>query len=120
VFVSFDYDHDQDLKTLLVGQSRNANSPFEVEDWSVKEESATWRAEARSRIRRIVICGLHTHTASGVAAEVAMARAEKVNFALLRGRKDGWPRRPRGTSWYFDEIHPWKWEVLERLTQVRR
>ena len=29
VFVSFDYDHDRDLKDLLIGQARNENSPFE-------------------------------------------------------------------------------------------
>ena len=32
VFVSFDYDHDSDLKTLLVGQVRNPDSPFEIAD----------------------------------------------------------------------------------------
>jgi len=27
VFISFDYDHDLDLKNLLVGQARNDDSP---------------------------------------------------------------------------------------------
>lgn len=38
VFISFDYDHDSDLKTMLVGQAKNEDSPFEIDDWSVKEE----------------------------------------------------------------------------------
>lgn len=37
VFISFDYDNDLDLKTLLVGQARNSDSPFEVIDMSIKE-----------------------------------------------------------------------------------
>ena len=37
VFTSFDYDHDEDLRTLLVGQAKNPDSPFEMADWSVKE-----------------------------------------------------------------------------------
>ena len=36
VFTSFDYDHDLDIKTLLVGQSKLADSPFELADWSVR------------------------------------------------------------------------------------
>jgi hypothetical protein len=36
-FISFDYDHDSDLKTMLVGQARHADTPFEIADWSVKE-----------------------------------------------------------------------------------
>lgn len=36
-YISFDYDHDNDLKTLLVGQARNPDSPFEIVDMSIKE-----------------------------------------------------------------------------------
>ena len=27
-FISFDYDHDADLKAILVGQAKNTDSPF--------------------------------------------------------------------------------------------
>ena len=37
VFISFDYDNDSDLKTLLVGQAKNPDSPFEITDMSIKE-----------------------------------------------------------------------------------
>jgi hypothetical protein len=37
VFTSFDFDHDEDLRYLLVGQAKNPDSPFELGDWSVKE-----------------------------------------------------------------------------------
>ena len=34
-FISFDYDHDSDLKNLLVGQARNPDAPFEITDMSI-------------------------------------------------------------------------------------
>lgn len=50
VFISFDYDHDSDLKNLLVGQARNEDSPFEIADWSVKEElSGDWKQKVREK-----------------------------------------------------------------------
>ena len=51
ILTSFDYDHDDDLRTLLVGQSKNPDSPFEMADWSVKEAlSGDWKAKVRTRI----------------------------------------------------------------------
>jgi hypothetical protein len=124
VFVSFDYDHDVKLKNLLLGQSRHEESPFFIEDWSIKEASAAWRADARGRIRRsdlvLVICGHHTHEAVGVSAEIAIARDEDIRYYLLRGYKEGWVRRPQGTSWFFDELHPWTWKELKTITKVKK
>jgi len=123
VFVSFDYDHDLALKNLLVGQSRNDDSPFFIEDWSIKEETKAWKADARKRIRRsdvvIVICGRHTHRAVGVTAEIEIARDEEIRYCLLRGHKDGTVRRPKGTSWFFDELHPWTWKELQAMTKIK-
>ena len=64
-FISFDYDHDEDLKHLLVGQARHPGSPFEIADWSVKGHlPGYWQEAARQKIRRsdltIVICGDNT------------------------------------------------------------
>ena len=30
VFISFDFDHDDDLRNLLVGQAKHPNSPFNI------------------------------------------------------------------------------------------
>ncbi len=124
VYISYDYDHDQDLKNLLVGQSRNPDSPFFVEDHSIKVETAGWKADARKRITRsevmIVICGRYTHRATGVTAEIEIARDEDVRFYLLKGRKEGAMRRPKGTSWFFDELHPWTWNELQRMTSLKK
>jgi len=120
VFISFDYDNDRDLKTLLVGQAQLPDSPFFIEDHSIKIETKGWKADARKRIKRaqlvIVICGLQTHKAVGVAEEVKIARDENVRYFLLRGRKEGTIRRPQGTSWFGDDLHTWTWDNLRSMT----
>jgi len=62
VFTSFDFDHDEDLRNLLVGQAKNEDSPFELADWSLKDAlSGDWKKKVRERIRQvdqmIVMCG---------------------------------------------------------------
>jgi hypothetical protein len=115
VFASFDYDNDRFLKEALIQQSRRKDSPFAMADWSIKEESRSWRSEARSRIERadlvIVICGYQTHRATGVTKEIAIARDVGTRYVLLRGHKTGWVRRPSGT-WFWETIHDWTWENL--------
>lgn len=118
VFISFDYDHDSDLRVMLSGQGKRTGAPFAIADWSIKEESKTWKREARERIRRcdvvIVICGLYTRQAVGVSHEFAIAREEDKPVYLLKGRKKGWVRKPWGCFW--ETLHPWTQENLRRMT----
>jgi hypothetical protein len=119
VFVSFDFDHDEDLRNLLVGQARHSGSPFEVTDYSVREpEAGDWEAKIRVRIRLVsqvaVICGNHTDTATGVAAEVRIAREEEWPYFLLAGRASGINKRPT-TALASDKMYEWTWENLKRL-----
>lgn len=122
VFVSFDYDHDLALKNLFVGQAKHERTPFSIVDWSIKKESSDWRDRARSRIRRaeqvIVICGLHTHRAAGVAEEIKIARSEGTPYFLLRGRATGRVRKPQGTL--LQTVQPWTWPNVERLLAGQR
>ena len=103
-------------------QARKKDAPFAIADWSIKEESRGWKKEARERIRRsdvvIVICGLRTHQAVGVATEVAIAREAGRSFYLLRGRKGGWARKPGGTFW--ETMYPWTGENLRAMTTGKR
>ena len=92
VFISFDFDNDEDLKTLLVGQSKNPDSPFELADWSVKEAmTGDWKAKVRTRIRSVdqvmVLCGTYTDRASGVSAEVSIAQEEGKPCFLIAGHR---------------------------------
>ncbi len=118
VFISFDYDHDDDLRVMLVGQAKYEDSPFEIEDWSVKVESADWKDDARRRIKRseqvIVICGEHTDTATGVNAEIRIARDEEKPYFLLKGRAEETCTKPTAAR-DSDKIYKWTWENLKKL-----
>ena len=118
-FISFDYDHDSDLKALLVGQARNVDSPFEITDMSIKETiSNNWKNNARRRIKGcdvvIVICGHETNTATGVSAELKIAREEGVDYFLLNGRASGRCVKPT-TAKIDDKIYDWTWNNLKIL-----
>ncbi len=119
VFISFDYDHDLDLKNLLVGQSKNEDSPFDIADFSIKEAiSEDWKKKARTRIKGCavvaVICGEHTDTASGVSAEAKIAQEEEVDYFLLWGRKDKTCKKPKAVK-SSDKIYKWTWDNLKVL-----
>lgn len=118
VFISFDYDHDDDLRTLLVGQAKNEDSPFSIADWSIKEESSDWKEKARTRIKRvgqvIVICGKHTDTATGVNKEIRIARDEKTPYFLLAGYADGGNKKPTAAL-DSDKMYKWTWDNLKTL-----
>ncbi len=119
VFTSFDYDHDEDLRVMLVGQAKNPDTPFNLADWSVKEPlTGDWKEKIRARIRRVeqvvVICGEYTHTATGVAAELLIAQEENKPYFLLWGRKNKTCAKPT-TALPTDKIYNWTWENLKRL-----
>ena len=118
-FISFDFDHDEELRNALVGQAKNPDSPFQIADWSVHERFDTnWQTQVRDRIRRtdltIVICGEHTHTARGVAAELTITREEGKPYFLLWGRPKKTCHKPR-MAHKSDKIYQWTWDTLKNL-----
>ena len=123
-FISFDYDHDESVKHLLVGQAKNPDSPFSLADWSIKEAiSEDWKKKARSRIKAcdvvIVLCGEHTDTATGVSAEIKIAQEEKVAYFLLWAYSDKTCVKPKAAL-SGDKIYKWTWENLKSLIQGSR
>ena len=45
-FISFDFDHDNDLRNALVGQAKYPNSPFEIADASVRRHlRGDWKSK---------------------------------------------------------------------------
>ena len=123
-FISFDFDHDEELRDALVGQAKLPQSPFSIADWSVQEAMAgNWRAKVRGRIRRtdltIVICGEHTHSAKGVAAELTITQEEHRPYFLLRGRPQRTCTKPAG-AFASDKIYSWTWDNLRRLIAGER
>lgn len=124
VFISFDYDHDSDLKTMLIGQAKKTDSPFSITDMSIKETIiSNWKENARTRIKGcnvvVVLCGEKTNTAAGVSAELKIAQEEQVPYFLLKGRKAKncvKPIQARST----DKVYSWTWDNLKLLINGAR
>lgn len=123
-FISFDFDHDEELRDALVGQAKDSDSPFEIVDRSVRERfESNWKEQVRDRIRRtdltIVICGEHTDRAKGVAAELTITQEEGKPYFLLRGRPNKPCHKP-AMARSSDKIHEWKWDNLKKLIAGQR
>jgi hypothetical protein len=119
IFTAFDYDHDAALRVLLVGQSRHEDSPFEICDYSVKEPfTGDWKKKVRERIKKcqqmIVICGEHTHAATGVSHELEIAQEEEMPYFLLKGYADKTCYKPTAAK-ATDKIYNWTWPNLKTL-----
>lgn len=117
VFISFEHDEDRSLKDLLIGQSRNEGSPFEVVDGSLKEAipEKDWEKKAEERIKRsdvvIVLLGPSTHRASGVAKEIAIARRLNKKIVQIIGYRDGKCKRIPGAG----RLYRWTWDNLKKI-----
>lgn len=122
VFVSFDFDNDQFLRDSLIGQARNNGSPFDMEDWSVKEpwNQSEWKEKCLSKIRRcdlvIVMVGEKTSKCSGVIAEINMAKEAGVPVVGLKGYKDKSCPRPDGLEGFYN----WTWDNVKSLVSGNR
>jgi hypothetical protein len=119
VYISFDYDNDETLKTFLVGQSKHEDSPFDFVDSSIKQAlTGDWEEKAKTRIKAvdllIVICGEKTHTAKGVSAEVTIAQDENIPYFLLKGYSDKTCTKPLAAK-TSDPIYKWTWDNLKAL-----
>jgi len=121
VYISFDYDHDSNLKTMLAGQAKLGDSPFSIADWSIKVPSSDWKDKARARIRRveqvIILCGLYAGSATGIDAEIGIARDEKKPYFLLAA--PGGAKRPKASS-ASDTLYKWTWPNLKALIAGKR
>ena len=119
VFISFDYDNDEFLRTALVGQANNPDTPFAIIDKSLREPFATdWKARVKARIAKtdivVVMCGQRTHTATGVAAEVQMAQELGKPYFLLKGYSERNCTKPT-TATASDKMYSWTWDNLKAL-----
>ncbi|KUZ17105.1 hypothetical protein WI28_05400 [Burkholderia diffusa] len=119
VFVSFDFDHDSDLKMLLVGQAKHPDTPFDIWDSSVKEHmTGDWEKKVREKIRNVdvvcVLCGTQTHNAAGVSIELTIAKDLRKEYFLLAGYKDKVCTKPTSAT-TVDKMYNWTWDNLKTL-----
>lgn len=116
VFISFDFDNDRFLKEALIGQSKLNHSPFEISDWSLKEEAPQklWEEKALFKIKRsdimVVLLGDKTYKASGVLKEIMMAKNNYKRIIQLKPQRTN-PIRIENAGVLYD----WTWENLQYL-----
>ena len=117
IFVSFEYDEDNDLKNNFFQQAKTETTHV-VENCSLnaRYESDEWKGKARDAIRGcdvvIVLIGRDTHNARGVRVETSMARSFKKPVIQVvpqeRPFKNGLPYL-KG-----NEPIPWDWEIINQ------
>lgn len=118
VFISFDFDNDSDIKTLLAGQAKHEDSPFDFFDASLKEHlTGDWKEKIKKRINNcdqvIVLCGASTHKAAGVSAELNITKELSKPYFLLKGRSETC-YKPISAS-ESDKMYNWTWDNLKAL-----
>lgn len=123
-FISFDFDNDEDLRNLLVGQSLHSDTPFEMKDRSIKEHlTGDWKEKIRRRMENIdvviVICGEHTDKAVGVSHELEIAKLARKPYFLLWGRSSKTCKKPSSAD-PSDKIYNWTWDNLKALIDGSR
>jgi len=117
IFISFDHEHDSDLRKLLEAQSRKPGSSFLIMGTSPSEASRRARGtDARPDIQAadevVVICGEHTHESLLVATELAITQEEEKPYMLLWGRREKMCMKPDGAR-NADAMYSWTREIFE-------
>lgn len=119
VFISFDFDNDEKLKTFLAAQAKNPDSPFSISDCSLKEATPERNREqkAERKIKQcdgvIVMVGPETCRAAGMLKEVKIARRNSIPAAQIIGYRNG-NYRPVPNA---GQLHKWDWENLKNITR---
>lgn len=116
-FISFDFDNNEELKNLFIGQSKNSKTPFSIEDWSSKSSlpQDEWEKIIKEKVGKcnlmIVLTGKNMASASGVNKEISMAQNKDVPFFGVyvdgAGTSSTLPKglaRDRTISWTWDSI----------------
>lgn len=119
VFISFDYDNDAGAKIMLAGQAKLPDSPFDFKDASVKEHlTGDWKEKIKRRMDTVdivaVLCGEKTHLASGVSAELEIAKEKGKDYFLLAAYADKSCTKPKAAA-PTDKVYNWTWDNLKAL-----
>ena len=113
VFVSFEYDKDDELKNNFYSQSE-IHSRHRLNNHSLNEpyQESVWKGKAKKAIERcdvvVVLIGEDTHNAEGVIVETDMARSLGKCTIQIRPK-----RRPyKGLTRLKDPIK-WRWKTID-------
>ena len=109
IFVSFEFDKDQDLKNSFYRQAEQ-QTEHRIANCSLNESypDEAWKDQARNSIREcdavVVLIGQDTHDASGVIVETDMARS--LRKPIIQIRPQG---RPYNGLTRLGQPIPWRW-----------
>lgn len=112
IFVSFEFDKDNDLKNNFIEQAKE-HTQHRIHNCSLNEAypSASWKNKARKAIRQcdvvVVLIGQDTHNAQGVIVETDMALS--LNKPVIQVRPQG---RPYKGLTRLGEPIKWKWKTI--------
>ena len=115
IFVSFEFDRDNDLKDNFYEQARELTQ-HRVRNCSLNEAypDETWRRRAQEAIREcdvvVVLIGEDTHNAQGVIVETDMARS--FGKPIIQVRPQGRPYQ--GLTRLGDPI-TWRWSRINAV-----
>ena len=115
IFVSFEFNKDNDLKNSFLTQAKRFTQ-HRIINYSLNESypNQVWKGKARAAIREcdvvVVLVGRDTHNAQGVIVETDMARS--MNKHILQVRPKG---RPYKGLTRLGEPITWKWQDINNL-----
>lgn len=123
-FISFDYDHNLTEKILFVGQAKNSKTPFNIEDWSSKDElpQSRWEQLIKDKINRcnlmVVLVGRSMVSATGVDKEIAFARENNIPyFGVYVNGAGVFSNLPNGLA--RNRVISWDWDLIaSAITQM--
>ncbi len=112
IFVSFEFDKDNDLRNNFYGQAKQETN-HRIVNCSLRESypDDAWKNKAREAIRRcdvvVVLIGEDTHNAQGVMVETDMARSLGKPIIQVRPQD-----RPYNGLTRLGEPIPWRWRRI--------
>ena len=121
IFVSFEFEKDQDLKNNFYKQAQD-ETHHRVHNCSLNESypDQGWKKKAKDAIAScdavVVLLGPNTHNAPGVIVETDIARS--LNKPTIQVRPQG---RPYKGLTRLGEPIPWRWDTInEKLNAISR
>ena len=121
IFVSFEFEKDQDLKNNFYRQAQD-ETHHRVHNCSLNESypDQGWKKKAKDAIAScdavVVLLGPNTHNAPGVIVETDIARS--LNKPTIQVRPRG---RPYKGLTRLGEPIPWRWDTInEKLNAISR
>lgn len=111
---------------LFVGQAKNSNTPFSIQDWSAKSSmpQSQWEAKVKEKINKcnmlIVLVGKTMASATGVPKEITMASSQDVPvFGVYVGGANSTSNLPKGLP--RNRTIKWEWDgIASAVSQMMK